>query len=168
MYIKPLIALLTVLASGPALAAGNCNWGDSSGCEAQAAEAVDQTTVDDATQASTGLREQPKLVTTVDSNTGNAAADSQLAGQVVEEEDGACKILLCMSVSGSAPNACRSGIKKFEKIRKTKHGHFSPSRTVQARRKKLDECDGGDMAKKEAIIAAWGAQPYIIGAWKFY
>jgi hypothetical protein len=97
-----------------------------------------------------------------------AEKQQQSGVQPADNNDGPCGILICMSASGSSPKECRRGIEKFEKIRKTHNGHFSPSRTKEARRKKLDECEGGSNADKNAIISAWGGQPYIIGAWKFY
>ena len=164
------IVLLAAL-SAPISAAGQCNWADKTGCAEDTAVDVDSDEYarEKAARAA-ALQHQRAAQDNEKYQARQDAANAQVSSYTSytrDEEDGACAILLCMTQPQS-PKECRKGIQKFENIRKTKHGHFSPSRTADARRKKLDECGGANDAAKAAIISTWGGQPYIVGGWKFY
>jgi len=94
-----------------------------------------------------GMTEQMKLGDQI-----NAAAE--------KKSDKACKMLLCMSAGGlTSPKQCMDGINAFFKIRKTKKGHFSPSRTASARKSRLNSCGDGSKSKVNMIIAKFGHLP---------
>ena len=70
-----------------------------------------------------------------------------------------CGAELCLSDFKTATNfmECKPEIDSFFKIKKNKHGHFSPSRTLKARRDYLYKCESGNTSDKERILAKYGA-----------
>ncbi|MDR2925506.1 MAG: hypothetical protein LBU76_06110 [Azoarcus sp.] len=80
--------------------------------------------------------------------------DSNDAGS---KEDSPCGMVLCMASGGlSSPSGCRKSINAFFKIRRERHGHFSPSRTANARRDRLNQCGGAEKSQKDFIVSQWG------------
>jgi len=70
-----------------------------------------------------------------------------------------CGAELCLSDFKAAANVneCSPEMDSFFKIVKKKHGHFSPSRTLKARRDYLYKCESGNTSDKERILAKYGA-----------
>ncbi|KXU36991.1 hypothetical protein AXE65_04220 [Ventosimonas gracilis] len=69
-----------------------------------------------------------------------------------------CGAELCLSDFNAAKMAaaCKPEMDDFFSIKRTKHGKFSPSRTYQARRNWLYQCDSGNTAQKEDIMSKFG------------
>lgn len=69
-----------------------------------------------------------------------------------------CGVELCLSNFSAAKNVneCKNEMDEFFEIVKKKHGKFSPSRTLSARRSYLYNCESGNDAHKEAILATFG------------
>jgi len=69
-----------------------------------------------------------------------------------------CGAELCLSDFNAAKMAaaCKSEMDDFFSIRRTKHKKFSPSRTYQARRDYLYQCESGNSEQKEAIMSRFG------------
>ncbi|TDN48064.1 TrbM/KikA/MpfK family conjugal transfer protein [Scandinavium goeteborgense] len=73
--------------------------------------------------------------------------------------DDPCTILFCMAgkaQGGSGGADCDPAVKKFMSIIKKKHGDFSPSRTANARRDKLNECPSADGGLVDKVISKFG------------
>lgn len=70
-----------------------------------------------------------------------------------------CGAELCLSDFDTASNIqqCEPEINSFFKIKKKKNGHFSPSKTLKARRDYLYKCESGNTSDKERILAKYGA-----------
>ncbi|WP_372865831.1 TrbM/KikA/MpfK family conjugal transfer protein [Pseudomonas sp.] len=70
-----------------------------------------------------------------------------------------CGAELCLSDFKAATNVnqCNPEMDSFFKIVKKKHGKFSPSRTLKARRDYLYKCESGNTSDKERILAKFGA-----------
>lgn len=70
-----------------------------------------------------------------------------------------CGTELCLSDYEMAMDAqgCKEHIDEFFKIKKKKNGHFSPSKTLKARRSYLYQCESGNDSDKERILAKFGA-----------
>lgn len=71
----------------------------------------------------------------------------------------ACGTVLClggMILGGDGGKECKTHIESYFSINKYKHGHFSPSKTLKARKSYLNQCDNDDKGDKERINAKWG------------
>lgn len=69
-----------------------------------------------------------------------------------------CAMVLCLAgkLKGESPHECDPTYKAFMSIYAKKHGHFSPSRTSNKRKDKLNECPSADNGYIDKIISKYG------------
>lgn len=69
-----------------------------------------------------------------------------------------CGVELCLTDYNAAKDTseCKEYMDEFFAIIEKKHGAFSPSRTLAKRRNFLYQCESGNDAEKEAILATFG------------
>lgn len=74
------------------------------------------------------------------------------------DPDDPCAIFLCLAgkLDGSNPAECDPMYKNFMSIKKKKHGDFSPGKTADARRSKLNACPSADGGRIDKIISKYG------------
>ncbi len=86
---------------------------------------------------------------------GTVVADEPVQPPYVQDSDAdACGAVLCL-LGVIRYGDCDMYIQKYFSIKRYKHGHFSPSRTKNARGQAVESCkDGEGLAKKANDI--WG------------
>lgn len=74
----------------------------------------------------------------------------------------ACATIVCLGgsmIGGKGGMMCKEPIQDYFDIKKTKHGDFSPSRTLKARKDYLDDCESEKEGNKARIHAKYGMVP---------
>ncbi len=74
----------------------------------------------------------------------------------------ACATVICLGgsmIGGKGGMMCKDPIQDYFDIKKTKHGDFSPSRTLKARKEYLDKCESENEGNKARIHAKYGMVP---------
>lgn len=70
-----------------------------------------------------------------------------------------CASELCLSSKKAAKETvmCKQPIDDFFSIKKKTAGAFDPGKTLKARRKYIYDCESGNTAEKEQILATYGS-----------